>query len=578
MNLEELLARLADLSSLTPEDLTEIETQLRATYRDLRAGSLSPDVVEVLGRIAAGLDSIRTETATREEAVAELERQAAELDAALEPVAEDDEPVGDEPDAPAEDAPADDAEGDEPDAEPEAEATAPALEPVVAAAPRPLSDLARRTPISTRPVAQRQSGARVTATPNVPNMRGGQEITSREELASAMSEVWNANRGAEGSGVKVAAVRVTAEYPEERILSRDDSVWTTWEKINTVLSEFSTQQAITAAGGICAPTTPLYEQVVISHASRPVRDSLPGFQATRGGINWITPPSLASIGTSGGSPNQAIGQVTEAQDAADAIKTHQLVTCGSPQSATIYAVTNILEFGNLMQRTFPEEVAAYTDLSLAAQARFAENLLLTSIATGSTAVTTAQTLGARVDILNTITLAAVAYRNRHRMPVDAPLRVLLPAWVVGMIQNDLWSAFNVGPDEQGVNVTQATITSWLGLRNVNATFFEDGVGPSAPDYQIFPAQAAGALNPWPAAMQWYMFHEGAWLFLDGGTLDLGIVRDSTLNAANKFQTFTETFEQVAFVGIESLKILSSLCVNGASAGTIDPDTLCDIDS
>lgn len=56
---------------------------------------------------------------------------------------------------------------------------------------------------------------------------------------------------------------------------------------------------------------------------------------------------------------------------------------------------------------------------------------------------------------------------------------------------------------------------------------------------------------------------GAWrtfLFLDGGELDFGIVRDSTLNARNDFRLMVETFEALGYVGGESLE----LTLSGAS--------------
>jgi hypothetical protein len=61
----------------------------------------------------------------------------------------------------------------------------------------------------------------------------------------------------------------------------------------------------------------------------------------------------------------------------------------------------------------------------------------------------------------------------------------------------------------------------------------------------------------------YLFPEGSHLYLDGGVLELGIVRDSVLNANNNFQLFGEGFENAAFVGITSLAITSSVCDNGA---------------
>ena len=81
--------------------------------------------------------------------------------------------------------------------------------------------------------------------------------------------------------------------------------------------------------------------------------------------------------------------------------------------------------------------------------------------------------------------------------------------------------------------------------------------------QIFGAQTAGALLEFPDTVVWYLFPEGTWLFLDGGELDLGLVRDSVLNSTNDFQIFMETFEGACMVGIESLKITSTVCPSGA---------------
>jgi len=59
------------------------------------------------------------------------------------------------------------------------------------------------------------------------------------------------------------------------------------------------------------------------------------------------------------------------------------------------------------------------------------------------------------------------------------------------------------------------------------------------------------------------------LFLDGGTLDLGIIRDSTLVGTNDYKMFIETFEGVAKVGIESLAITSTISINGVAAALRD---------
>ena len=61
-----------------------------------------------------------------------------------------------------------------------------------------------------------------------------------------------------------------------------------------------------------------------------------------------------------------------------------------------------------------------------------------------------------------------------------------------------------------------------------------------------------------------MSAEGPWLFLDGGELNFGMVRDSTLKDTKDFETFAERFEPAAFVGVESLAVTSTVRPNGES--------------
>jgi hypothetical protein len=85
------------------------------------------------------------------------------------------------------------------------------------------------------------------------------------------------------------------------------------------------------------------------------------------------------------------------------------------------------------------------------------------------------------------------------------------------------------------------------------------------------AQTDGPTLPFPRTVIGYLYVEGTWVLLDGGSLDLGIVRDSTLNTTNDFQMFAETFEGLCFRGFEAQRLNMTLCINGASAGTYTPD-------
>ena len=52
-------------------------------------------------------------------------------------------------------------------------------------------------------------------------------------------------------------------------------------------------------------------------------------------------------------------------------------------------------------------------------------------------------------------------------------------------------------------------------------------------------------------------------------MDLGIIRDSTLVGTNDYKMFVETFEGIAFVGVESLAVTSTIAVNGTAAALRD---------
>jgi hypothetical protein len=104
------------------------------------------------------------------------------------------------------------------------------------------------------------------------------------------------------------------------------------------------------------------------------------------------------------------------------------------------------------------------------------------------------------------------------------------------------------------------IDAYIASRNINITYHIDAFDG---------AQSTGAMNEFADTFVWYMFAEGTYLFLDGGTLDLGVIRDSTLVGSNDYKMFVETFEGVAKVGVEGLVVTSTISVNGVAAALRD---------
>lgn len=440
-------------------------------------------------------------------------------------------------------------------------------EMVVASSPS-LGDLAKAAPVTARP--------RPVAPEKKFKIHGQNgEIADFKALAKEMADAWNSGTaGVYGNRVRVA--RISGEYSSDRILTEMDGT-ATEEKIQAVVAagqdSASWTDAVVASGGWCAPTEVDYGLVQISEASRPVRDSLPAFQATRGGIRVATSPTLADITVSYDASDEdaaiSVWDNATDEDPDGATKGIQTIDCPEFTEYLTQAIVKRLRFGNMGARAFPENVAQFNELALVAHSRVGETILLDGIKNASTAVTVGQSFGAARDLAEAIKRAAAAYRSRHRAP-GVVLRALVPRWVTTLGDVDLMRGLQ--SDAAFVRDGESLFRAMISGAGVNITFYDDT--PTTGDSQIFGSQGAGALNPFPGTVQWGLYDEGHHLFLDGGALDLGIVRDANLNSTNDYETFVETFEGLAHRGVESLWITSTVCPDGASAAGIDASGLC----
>lgn len=560
-----------DLSALTDEELQAAITERQALVE--RAVARDPELLgdldkaEVLKQTTeavAAIQSLKDEATVRAETEETFDAELAKLaEAAGKPevVADADEAKADEATeeavaevvAEAEAVTEAAAEAAEAPAEPEAEVVAETVaEPILAAGhtkaaragalPRP-----EAAPIVVEPEGQKAS---LVAAAGVPGIADGAQL-DKAALAQAMF-----NKRNQGSSmppgyqekVLVASMDYSSLYPEERRLYGDagDN-----QKIQDVVSP----EALVASGGLCAPVTPYYELQYISTAARPVRDAVPSFNAVRGGLRFAAPPVIGDV--------TGVGVKTAAQDAAGgtfATKTTQVVSCPSFSEVDLEMIYHSVQFGNLNSRAWPEQIAQFNDLVMAAHARVAEEALLDYIDSTSTAVTDAGNYGAYSGLQNAIAYAAAGIRSRNRMPLDAKLRVLLPGWVGDLIAADLTN--RQFPSD--FRYTRDDVKALLSKNDVIVDYYLDTATGGG---QIFGAQSAGALLRFPATVIWYIFPEGSYLFLDGGTLELGIVRDSTLNSTNDFQIWGESFEAMAFIGAESLKVTSTVCPTGETGPT-----------
>jgi hypothetical protein len=147
-----------------------------------------------------------------------------------------------------------------------------------------------------------------------------------------------------------------------------------------------------------------------------------------------------------------------------------------------------------------------------------------------------------------------------------------------------WTVTFSGGAADGHNVAQMTATGSLtgGTTPAVAVTTTTGGGGAITvngisiASQTYPEAAAGDVLPgFPDQIDSLLFTSGSWLFLDGGNLDLGLVRDSTLNDRNRYRQFMETFEGAAFRGIESLRMVMTVQPTGQTSGTKDLDAIAD---
>ena len=121
---------------------------------------------------------------------------------------------------------------------------------------------------------------------------------------------------------------------------------------------------------------------------------------------------------------------------------------------------------------------------------------------------------------------------------------------------------------EALTVDRARARALLATSDVNVIYSYDV--SNGPDRIVANSDAGGQnLADFPDTLEIPIFPMGTVAFLDGGTLDLGIVRDSTLNATNDYQLFMETFEDAAWFGPRGLTLTLTTCPNGESQVATD---------
>lgn len=389
------------------------------------------------------------------------------------------------------------------------------------------------------------------------------------ELGEAFSRTLHSlvasGRTGGGVGQKVSVATLVTPYPEELRLREGDDLRNA-HKLEAIFAD----EAVVASGGICGPLPVDYTIPEVGNLDRPMRDSMARVGADRGGIRTNVAPSLTQADAGFGIwtllNDELPGDVSVPSGERLAAKPVVEFDCGTSVESYVYAATYRARYSNLRARFSPEEVASHARMGLVSHARLAELQLARIMYAQATAVTASSLLGAARDFFAHLDVMTAHMRYRQRRVRSQAFHLWVPEWVLDMLRADFVRNMPTGNGTDLLAVADATLEAMLRARNVNVTWqTEDLDGATG----IGRAQTAGAILDWPDTVRMLLAYEGDYVFLDGGELDLGIVRDSALNAQNRYETFYESFEGVHFRGSEKpLLVTATLEPNGSAAGLV----------
>jgi hypothetical protein len=406
----------------------------------------------------------------------------------------------------------------------------------------------------------------VTASVDIPGVDRSKGVNGIDDLVEIFSRKARSMPITQGNPNQQLVATVRNEY--EHTIDDRTNLGQVAELFKHLTSD-DKKQSLVAAGGWCAPSEVRYDFFNIACEDGLI--DLPTFGVSRGGIRFPTSPSLAdvfgSVAFGGFSTGFSVTSNpwlwTEASDIAavtgSPTKPCVRVPCASFNEERLECYGVCLTAGNLTDDAYPENTANFLRLLMSAHAhamngRFIQHMVSRSsapVSTGSYAVT-----GQPVyqQVYGGISLAATDYRARYGMCSDDILEAVIPYWVEAEIRADLAWRNGVEPNQ----VTRAEIEGDFNAIGVRVQWVND--------WQVRGAGQFGnatALTSWPTSATIMLYAAGTFILGNGLSLDLGVVRDSVLNATNDHTAaWTEECHLIARVGHESRQYTINFAVNG----------------
>ena len=533
------LAILQALDGDTPPDTDSLQAAHDELKNALDAATKaeSPDL-DLAKELHAGVGKLQTELTKRSEA-AEAER--VELAKLRDGIFDDSDPKPSDGDKTPDD-------GGDPAGTPPAE---PPADPAKAKEPEPVAAsgadiVARLTAIANTKAPPPPAPKSVNSTRSTPvGVASGYELGEADfpDIGHLFSD--HAKR-VMNPGDNGHMFRVNRFFPEERQLGFNVDL-----NNQRMLSVFGVGQdnkvgPRAAACGICGPGEVDHTHPICSEAGRPIRNSLAQFAATRGKITFAPAASIGDL-----AENVSIWTLAD-DEAACAIgsppspgetptKPCPPIACPEELSCATDAVVRCVTVGNFQAQFSPEFWASRLALLMAEFDRVAEQKIIEEIHAASVDLGVVDECNTLASFLMGINSIIAADRSAQRN-MTRSYRIIADAYIRDYIRNQVIANLGVQNNVDALQIANTTINGWLTDIGAQVTWTFDGTFDGTEHRILLPGEV-------PTSAGVYIFPEDAFVFLDGGTLDLGTnIHDSMLNATNDRQAFAESFEKTCFRG------------------------------
>lgn len=421
----------------------------------------------------------------------------------------------------------------------------------------------------------------VTASVDIPGVAAGQALPSMESLGEAFQAkakaipVTQHGKGAPRHLVATMKNQFDHVIDERTNPAQVEELW------HSMIDGPGKQDALVAGGGWCAPSQIMYDFFNISAPPTGMID-LPTVGVSRGGIRFPVSPAIGDVffQNAGSNPASGLGGFafafanttdpwlwTEADDQATVTgsvnKPTLRVPCPTFSETRLECYGLSLTAGNLTDDAYPESTQNFIRLLRNAYAHAINARLISLMDTaagGATTIGGTATDSPAPRVFNSVELAAVDYRERYAMASDAVLEVVMPRWLRSAIRADLgYKPGNDSPEMYAV--VDGVIDGFFSARGVRVQWVND--------YQVRSANfgQAAAATTWPTSANFLLYAAGTFLHGTGLQLDLGVIRDSVLNAENDFSAlWAEECHLISMVGHAARKYTVGFVVNGEVGG------------